>query len=67
MKYTTKISLMVVLLTITSLVVNAQVVDDFSDGDFTSNPVWSGETGEFEVVSGQLILMPLHWMLNLIL
>ncbi len=28
---------------------NAQVTDNFSDGDFTGNPAWSGTTGNFTV------------------
>ena len=28
-----------------------QVNDDFSDGNFTVNPAWSGYTAEFEVTS----------------
>ena len=41
MKFATNFILLVILLTIISSVVNAQVVDDFSDGNFT-DPIWSG-------------------------
>ena len=30
----------------------AQVIDDFSDGDFTASPVWSGEDSKFMVNTG---------------
>lgn len=33
---------------------NAQVQEDFSDGDFTSNPVWSGNESAFQINSGTL-------------
>ena len=32
----------------------AQVSDNFTDGDFTNNPVWSGEDSVYTVVSNQL-------------
>ena len=36
---------------------NAQLSDNFSDGDFTQNPVWQGSTGDFIVNgSGELQL-----------
>jgi methionine-rich copper-binding protein CopC len=34
----------------------AQVQDNFADGDFTANPIWSGETSNFSVSAGQLQL-----------
>jgi hypothetical protein len=45
-----------ILLIIFSLVAQAQVQDNFDDGDFINSPVWGGNADSFVVVSGQLRL-----------
>ena len=43
-------------LLVLSLPLWAQVTDNFSDGDFTQNPVWQGTNADFVVNSGELQL-----------
>ncbi len=38
-----------------SIITNAQVLDDFSDGNFTSNPEWFGDTAKFKITSSSAI------------
>ena len=44
------------LLFLISGALNAQVAEDFSDGNFSRSPVWYGDTTFFDVVSGELHL-----------
>jgi hypothetical protein len=46
--------LWIVLLTVTSA--SAQINDNFSDGNFTANPVWSGDNTKFTVAANELWL-----------
>ena len=39
--------LIILLLSLVSTVLSAQITDDFTDGDFTNNPVWTGTTASF--------------------
>ena len=39
-----------------TLWLKAQVQDNFIDGDFTANPIWNGETSNFEVSANRLHL-----------
>jgi len=44
-----------VFLLLLSNIVNAQVFDDFSDGNFTQNPPWSGDTADFKISASSAI------------
>ncbi len=44
-----RILLLILFLCLTFGFANAQLNDNFSDGDFTNNPAWSGDGGDFTV------------------
>ncbi|MCB9195873.1 MAG: lamin tail domain-containing protein [Flavobacteriales bacterium] len=48
------ITILISLLSVCTVKYFTQVAEDFSDGDFTSNPTWSGDISLFTVTNGQL-------------
>lgn len=48
--------LLPLLLWLTSSLTYGQFSDDFSDGNFTANPAWSGDNAEWEVLAGEFHL-----------
>lgn len=52
--FTQKISLVLIVLLFLPCVLKAQLTDDFSDGDFTNNPVWSGDVANWIVIGSEL-------------
>ncbi len=43
-------TLLITILFLFPLLLQAQIVDDFTDGDITANPVWSGDIGSYEII-----------------
>ncbi|MBT6514729.1 MAG: hypothetical protein HOK65_08150, partial [Crocinitomicaceae bacterium] len=53
-KYRSLFLLTTLLVFVNSLTLNAQVIDDFADGDFTAAPTWTGDNAFFVIDANQL-------------
>jgi len=51
MKYTRYMKRFFFFFLFLPLIVNAQITDSFSDGDFTNNPQWYGNIDKFEIIN----------------
>jgi hypothetical protein len=54
MRLRAQYTLAILLVYALTLKVYAQINETFSDGDFTNNPTWTGNTSDFSVVNGEL-------------
>ena len=53
-----RFTILSLFLIVNCTILSAQIADDFSDGNFTADPVWQGDTGDFVVnAAGELQLM----------
>lgn len=58
-----KYILAIILFIISAVKANAQLTENFSDGEFSSNPVWTGGTSDF-IVNGSLQLQSNNTVAN---
>ncbi len=49
-----KLFLLTAIILCANLKLNAQVFDDFSDGDFTNNPTWIGDSSSWTIINEEL-------------
>lgn len=51
---TRKLFLFTTLFVLKSIITQAQIIENFTDGNFTDNPVWIGNTNDFTITNNQL-------------